>query len=440
MSRTYDRSRTKDRAGFTLVELLVAMALILFIMSIVSVAFVDSTESFRLFRARAELSEKLRFITQTLRTDLRANHFENNRRLSDPDFWEQGPPKAGYFRIEQFSQGTGTPTMDGDSILTAGPNDKHVLMLSSFLQGQDYRGFHSISDASLNPLRNWLSANGFNSDSRLETGNSYNSPDAEVAWFLGGVRLSNMAAVTQYDFAKNAASFDRLDASDLGVTLFKLYRRVSPMLPCDPSAAPEPGFDPSGLNRVSVVAPSIAATVGSNKRRFNCVTSQMDPNVDVPVRRFSGRFMAANNTVTGWKSSSFNTYLSNDSVSPGAAADYAVIADNVLSFSVEVWPDGSNGFTDVRSGFGSSLPGGQAVFDTWCGRPVDPTWGVNADFASYTGNNKPKWRDVTDPSCVPMTSFLANGLPKRLLAVRITIRLYDLNTKSTWQATVIEYL
>ncbi|MFM7112782.1 MAG: PilW family protein, partial [Planctomycetota bacterium] len=89
MIPAFDRRHT-SRKGFTLVELLVAMALILFIMSIVSVAFVDSTESFRIFRARAELSEKLRFITQTLRADLRANHFENNRRLSDPDFWEVG--------------------------------------------------------------------------------------------------------------------------------------------------------------------------------------------------------------------------------------------------------------------------------------------------------------------------------------------------------------
>jgi hypothetical protein len=168
----------------------------------------------------------------------------------------------------------------------------------------------------------------------------------------------------------------------------------------------------------------------------------MDPNVDVPVRRFSGRFMAANNTVSGWKSASFNTYLANDLVSPGAAADYAVIADNVLSFSIEVWAEEGNNFTSVGTGFGPSKPGigGQAVFDTWCGRPADPTWGVNSDFLGPPGAAVPNWRLLGAPTSVPMTSFKTNGLPKRLLAVRITIRLYDLNTKSTWQATVIEYL
>jgi prepilin-type N-terminal cleavage/methylation domain-containing protein len=432
MIPAFDRRHT-SRKGFTLVELLVAMALILFIMSIVSVAFVDSTESFRIFRARAELSEKLRFITQTLRADLRANHFENNRRLSDPDFWEVGPPRAGYFRIEQASQGSVTNTMDGDSIRTAGPSEKHVLMMTSFLQGQDYRGFHSVSDTSLVPLRTWLGANGFASDSRLETGNSYNSPDAEIAWFMGNTRPANMPAVTQYDFAKNSASFDRLDAGDLGVTLYKLYRRVSPMLPCDPASAAEPGFDPTGLSRASAVSSAIGATIPSNKRKFNGVTSQFDPNSDVPFRRFFARYIGSN-TVGGWKTAGFNSYLASDATSPGAAADYAVIADNVLSFSIEVWPEGGNNFSSISTAFG------QQVFDTWCGRPADLSWGVNADFASTNMAGVPKWRNAADANRVPMALNGPNGLPKRLLAVRITIRLYDLNTKSTWQATVIEYL
>ena len=129
------------------------MALILFIMSIISVAFVDSTESFRVFRARAELSEKLRFLTQTLRADLRSNHFENGRKLSDSDFWNQGPPKAGYFRIEQSNKysliGTETSTRsttDGDPVLTADPNAKHVLMLTSFLDPSDFRQCYAINE------------------------------------------------------------------------------------------------------------------------------------------------------------------------------------------------------------------------------------------------------------------------------------------------------
>lgn len=246
-----------------------------------------------------------------------------------------------------------------------------------------------------------------------------------------------MPAVTQYDFAKNSASFDRLDAGDLGVNLYKLYRRVSPMLPCDPASAAEPGFDPTLLTRASAVPTAIGATIPSNKRKFNGVSSQLDPNCDVPFRRFFARYMASN-TVGGWKTAGFNSYLATDATTPGAAVDYAVIADNVLSFSIEVWPEGATNFSSVQAAFGPLS--GQSVFDTWCGRLADPNWGVNADFASTNMAGVPKWRDAADANRVPMALNGPNGLPKRLLAVRITIRLYDLNTKSTWQATVIEYL
>lgn len=451
--KTYFNRASRIRQAFTLVELLVAMALILFIMSIVSVVFGDATESFRIFRARAELSEKLRFITQTLRADLRANHFENGRRLSDPTFWTQGPPKAGYFRIEQSSPGTYIPTMDGDSILTAKPDpvnvandNKHVLMLTSFLDPNDFKGFHSISDPSLTPFKGWL--NGFSaSDSRLESGLSYNSPNAEIAWFLGGVTSGSNPAATPYEFATGrdfmtGKEYDRLEAPDIasGLALFKLYRRVWPMLPCDvPSTTAAPTtFTPSALDRLSVVSTFV---LSDSRRQFNTLNTQLDPNTDVPTRRGSSRFLNPN-SYSGWQSPNFNTKIG------GAAADWAVVADNVVSFSIEGWFEGRNGFSVLENpnGLGPmgapvfSSPAGQKVFDTWCQRSVDLNWGVGADTASFNVSGIPKWRDPTDPNRVPMPLDGPNNNPRRLLAVRITIRLYDLNTKSTWQATVIEYL
>ncbi|NBU77263.1 MAG: hypothetical protein EBS30_18935, partial [Planctomycetes bacterium] len=77
----------------------------------------------------------------------------------------------------------------------------------------------------------------------------------------------------------------------------------------------------------------------------------------------------------------------------------------------------------------SALGAGQKVFDTWCQRSPDKDRGFLDD---YSGSN---WK-----SSIPMPMYNITNNPRRLLAVRITIRLYDLNTKSTWQATVIEYL
>ena len=80
----------QNRSAFTLVEMLVAMALIIFIMTILSEAFVAGLETFRQLKAVGDMNEKLRTVTTAVRRDLIADHFEARRRISDPSFWLQG--------------------------------------------------------------------------------------------------------------------------------------------------------------------------------------------------------------------------------------------------------------------------------------------------------------------------------------------------------------
>jgi type II secretory pathway component PulJ len=91
------------RRAFTLVEMLVAMTLVIFIMVILSEAFVVALETFRQLKAIGDMEERLRGVTTILRQDLASEHFDGRRRLSDPDFWIQGPPREGFFRIWQES-------------------------------------------------------------------------------------------------------------------------------------------------------------------------------------------------------------------------------------------------------------------------------------------------------------------------------------------------
>jgi prepilin-type N-terminal cleavage/methylation domain-containing protein len=96
----------RRRSGFTIVELLVAMALILFIMAILSEAFVAGLDSFRQLKAVGDMQEKLRSTTVQLRYDFYAYHFGDSTGAVNTSLKLSNlaaPPPAGFFRVSQGS-------------------------------------------------------------------------------------------------------------------------------------------------------------------------------------------------------------------------------------------------------------------------------------------------------------------------------------------------
>ena len=82
----------RRRQGFTLVELLVAMALIIFIMAILSQAFVAAMTTSATSKPQATWPRSCG-ATPVLQRDLAADHFEGKKRLSEPELLGQnGPP------------------------------------------------------------------------------------------------------------------------------------------------------------------------------------------------------------------------------------------------------------------------------------------------------------------------------------------------------------
>ena len=107
------RMQTKSRAGFTIVEMMVSMALTLFIMVILSQAFATSLDTFTSLKALGDMQEKLRSATIILRDDLANDHFEGKRRLNDMTLMGQPvialqPPQAGFFATRQGSKPSNT--------------------------------------------------------------------------------------------------------------------------------------------------------------------------------------------------------------------------------------------------------------------------------------------------------------------------------------------
>ena len=115
----------RRRHGFTLVELLVALALILFVMLILTEAFSSGMETFRRLKAIGDMQERLRSTALILRRDLSADHFEGHRRLSDPTFWNDGYPWAGFFNLPR-NGGSVAEGADPD-LQTAPPYGNYVI-------------------------------------------------------------------------------------------------------------------------------------------------------------------------------------------------------------------------------------------------------------------------------------------------------------------------
>src|ERR1700683_4903156 len=91
----------RRRSAFTLVEMLVASALIIFMMYVIASAFEKGLNSFSLLKTQGDLQDKLRAAATAIRLDLTAQHFGDGSSLSDQRLNDQSwqPPKMGYFRI-----------------------------------------------------------------------------------------------------------------------------------------------------------------------------------------------------------------------------------------------------------------------------------------------------------------------------------------------------
>src|SRR4051812_3560160 len=116
------------RAAFTLVEMLVASALIIFMMYIIASAFESGLTSFRVLKAQGDMQEKLRNVANAIRMDLTAPHFGGpvgvhspiagpylqDQRLNDQT-WT--PPEKGFVRISQpFISNTNATEMTPEGV------------------------------------------------------------------------------------------------------------------------------------------------------------------------------------------------------------------------------------------------------------------------------------------------------------------------------------
>jgi type II secretory pathway pseudopilin PulG len=374
------RLLSPPRLGLTLVELLVVVALDVMILSILAYAFATGSDLFTRVKALGDLDVQLRSATTALRHDLRAYHFEGSRRVSDPWFWDVGPPREGFFRIWQ-----GSPSVfegrDAEGIGSWRATD-HALHFTVRRTGNRPTDFFWTRVPRRSPL---LSANAFDSSTHASYRDGvgrYASQWAEVAYFLRPT-----------------------ETTDAG-TLYALYRRQLLVVPNAshlnwPAAVPASQVgDYFGVsNRPNPAAPG--------ELRFN------DPmDLTIPERRFGMRERRAGGYPT----------LAEENPAVGGAD---LMLTDVLSFNVRLMVRGIADFADL-----ADL--GLADNPTFAGGPRTPrvfdTWSHRADDVyDYTAWN------------VPGTT---RSVPLRVTpqAVQITIRLWHRKTQQARQVTIVHDL
>ena len=239
------------KKGFTLVELLVSMAIIIFMLSIMSQAFVIATTCMSGLKGVGELLDKGRPVLAVLQKDLSAYHFDGYKRLSDADFWDNGPPRQGYFQIyEGYSEGKAFiplrdlpdlisnkvpiesdlikenegKTTDGVTYQRSGYISDHRLAFTSRLSGKNPEDFYVTAFEQYNPGSDYNSLVGlFNSGGTLQA-----SKNSQRYDFTPGVLHSQWAEIAYFTKANNRTAN--------GTPLMDLYRQQKAVLPSNSEA------------------------------------------------------------------------------------------------------------------------------------------------------------------------------------------------------------
>jgi prepilin-type N-terminal cleavage/methylation domain-containing protein len=401
--------RTRTRAGFTLVELMVAMALTLFVMVILTQAFVTSLDTFSAMKGLGDMQVNLRTAETMLRNDLASDHFEGKRRLSDVD--AQGnpmivsqPAQAGFFAVRRTSSAVFPPTpvppppyylFEGNdpSGLPSYLATDHVLHMTNKRKGNRQESFYSATllDGTVPPagpspaLTAFFSvptAYDINPNTQLPYATwtpPYPPPPGNA---LNQANYSSQWAEVMYYLLRTGSTEEPSNPNSvLGTPTWGLYRAQFVMVPDGTnltSPALAPGLEGSTFAQIACNRPGAGMTL--------VFFSPMDAakgNRTLDI----GNFNPATNT----------RVLRLDP--SGAIIRETLVCPNVISFQVQVMQVGSNAFDDMIPG----ALGAPFFYDT-------ARFGV----AGYT--------------------------PNGLKGIQVTVRVWDNKTRQTRQATVVQDL
>jgi type II secretory pathway pseudopilin PulG len=431
------RQKQQRRGGFTIIEMLVSTALIIFIMVVLTESFRKGMDAFRQLKTIGELQEKLRMATNILRKDLAADHFEGKKRLSDAGFWLNGPPREGFFRIWQGDPSTVEPNVppsklagitdaDGNSSFVA---TDHYLHFTVKRRGNKREEFVTAAiDTTIDPTTP-LPFAGFPSDSRFQLPNALSSQWYEVAYFLKATGELTPGGTPRFNLYRRQRL---LVANPLITYVDKNGQTTLVNINFDPTPPNNPGPVPAWVTPVAAARlgayTEVCAMSNPDANFVNQVYFNSPADVTMPQRRFGMNPGALPAQYGGIPTEADGSYpILKDAGGNPTSADL-LLAD-VVSFNVRVLASGQSDFADLQSipnaNSNPQFPGngGVSVFDTWSSGKDDvydySTWsqgGIAGGVASQT----------TLPAQI------------QIQALQISIRVWDMKTRTTRQITIVQ--
>ena len=423
------------RNAFTLVELMVAMALIILMLSIMSQAFVIATGVMQGLKEVADMQEKIRPAITLLQRDLGANHFEGSKKLSDLEFWDKGPPKEGYFMLWQdkasdVAEGVTNNVTFSQSAALA----NHMLAFTVKLPGKSPNDFFdsglgaSFGNIFFNGAGTPLGMTDSNIRRFESNANLIHSDWAEVAYFLGPHNAGATPVADGNTDGKN---------NPPSLPYFNLYRQQKLVLP---------SFNISG-----VTLPVATAAI---KEEISCETStgtfNKPSDLTVPWKRMGNRTLNHLGNRVGPLFSEF--------VNPSSKVNTDIIATNVISFDVKLLTDLRYDYEDLTTilsqGSYSAYPpvsnyalaNGNAairVFDTWT---TDQGNAANSipkyDFGFWnniTGKWQPSGNTAGNNSLIQVWN-VTNNTGLNIKAVQISLRIWDQKSNTAKMFVVVQKL
>jgi type II secretory pathway pseudopilin PulG len=475
----------RRRSAFTLVEMLVASALIIFMMYVIASAFESGLESFRKLKVQGDMQEKLRAAATAIRLDLTAPHFGDDSTLSDQRLNDQTwqPRSKGYFRISQPAPPAGQSSAgiqegaDPDN-----PLAKYYLLTPAAAQNL-YLQF-TVNLTNGHPVNRDARAR---ADQYFMTGftnppgnndftiNKYSAPDFNNAF----LNPTNASVTTFSSYWAEVAYFVKPNGktTDGAIPLYDLYRRqVLLVEPAPPNPYPPTYNASTGVTDVSWWQTSASAQQGL----YNG-----SADVTEPVRRWGsvvppspsvayGQVAAgtANSAVMPPLPTIFDEVQGNLS-NPRAGGD--LLITNVVNFEIKVlWepvvagaanstrfnpavtsnftpPSATNNpdypFDYLPVGINPGFAGATSrVFDTWSSN-TDTVSGTTYNYGTpvagpnvqqeYGAWNQGHFSSLTGAAAPRPTQYTI-PLRVRVRALQIKLRIWDQKTSQTRQITIIQ--